>query len=226
MRKAIAAAACAVLAILPGSALANSRAKIYRGTFQAVGADGAYTNGKFGKAQLVDGKRNDKLSVHVRHLGGRSRYVFRLMQAPNACEQRAPGGAEAPGWRYRRDGVLKTTRKGNANSWARSKSFKAQSGVEYFVGVFTATPAGDPGELVLCAELRRKGAKRGKHTPAKHGHKPGKRSHKPKHRAKPDKPVKPDKPAKPADPGKSGDQHGGGKPHPHSILVYRSRLLR
>jgi hypothetical protein len=220
MRKAIAVAVCAGLAILPGSALAGSRAKVYRGTFQAVGADGAYTDGKLGKAQLVDGKRNDKLSVHVRHLGGRTRYVFRLMQAPTACEEGAPGGTELRGWRYRRDGVLKTSKKGDANSWARSKTFGAQSGVEYFVGVFTATPVGDPGELVLCAELRRKAPKRGKHTPPKHGHKPGKGSDKPKHRGKPDKPAKPD------DHGKSGDQHGGGKPHPHMILAYRSRLLR
>jgi hypothetical protein len=144
MRKAIAVAVCAGLAILPGSALAGSRAKVYRGTFQAVGADGAYTDGKLGKAQLVDGKRNDKLSVHVRHLGGRTRYVFRLMQAPTACEEGAPGGTEVRGWRYRRDGVLKTSKKGDANSWARSKTFGAQSGVEYFVGVFTATPVGDP----------------------------------------------------------------------------------
>src|SRR3954452_16273550 len=105
MRKLIAAATCAALAAVPAAAIAKPRAKVYRGTFQAVGADGAYTSGKFGKAQLVDGKRNDKLSVHVRHLGARTRYVFRLLQAPVACEQGAAGGTEVPGWRYRRGGV-------------------------------------------------------------------------------------------------------------------------
>jgi hypothetical protein len=228
MRKAIAVAACAVLAILPGSALAKPRAKVYRGTFQAVGADGAYTSGKFGKAQLVDGKRNDKLSVHVRHLGGHARYVFRLLQAPTACDESAPGGTEVAGWRYRRNGVLRTSRKGNANSWARSRSFAAQSGLEYFVGVYTATAAGGPGELVLCSELRSKGAKGGKHQPGKHPDKPGKHADKPRgHRGKPGK-EKPAKPGKPADPGKPGEQRGGGgkPPHPHVIRAYRSALLR
>jgi hypothetical protein len=224
MRKAIAVTACAVLAILPGTALAKPQAKVYRGTFQAVGADGAYTTGKFGTAQLVDGKRNDKLSVHMRHLGGHARYVFRLLQAPTACEEGAPGGTEVAGWRYRRNGVLRTSRKGNANSWARSRSFTAQSGVEYLVGVYTATAAGGAGELVLCAELRSKGAKGGKDKPSKG--KPGKQADKP--RGHHGKPAKKDKPGKPADPGKPGEQRGGGgkPPHPHVIRAYRSALLR
>jgi hypothetical protein len=190
MKKLIAAAVCAALAALPAAAIAKPRAKVYRGTFQAVGSDGAYTDGKFGKVQLVDGKRNDKLSVHVRHLGSRTRYVFRLQQAATACEEGAPGGTDVPGWRYRRGGVLKTSRKGNANSWARSHTFTADPGTEYFVGVYTATPTGDPGEIVLCAKLTTKGKKRG-------GHKPEKR------RGKPDKP------------GKRPDERrgrGGGKP--------------
>jgi hypothetical protein len=223
MRKSIAVAACATLAILPGSALAKPRAKVYRGSFEAVGADGAYTSGKFGKAQLVDGKRNDKLSVHVRHLGGRTRYVFRLLQAPVACEEGAPAGTEVPGWRYRRDGVLRTSRKGNANSWARSHSFTADPGVEYFVGVYTATADRQPGELVLCAELRAKGGHGGKDKPGKQGNKPDKRRGKPVDRG-----------GKPEDRGKPDTGRGGGgqspghakPPHPHAISAQRSQLLR
>jgi hypothetical protein len=224
MRKSIAVAACATLAVLPASAAAKPRAKVYRGTFQAVGADGAYTSGKFGKAQLVDGKRNDKLSVHVRHLGGHTRYVFRLLQAPVACEEGAPGGTEVPDWHYRRDGVLKTSRKGNANSWARSHSFTAETGVEYFVGVYTATADLQPGELVLCAELRTK------HKGGKGGDKPGKKGDKPgKHRGKPV-----DRGGKPEDRGKPETGRGGGgqspghaKPtHPHAVLARHSSLLR
>src|SRR3954465_8266838 len=123
MRKLIAAAACAALAAVPATAAAKPHAKVYRGKFQFVGSDGAYTTGKFGTAQLVDGKRNDKLSVHVRHLGGRAHYVFRLRRAPAACQEGAPGGTEVAGWLYRRHGVLRTSRTGNANSWARSRSF-------------------------------------------------------------------------------------------------------
>jgi hypothetical protein len=208
MRKWIALGVCTVLAVAPAAAQAKpKRTKVFRGTFQAVGSDGAYTTGKFGKAQLVDGKRNDKLSVHVRHLGSRTKYVFRLQQADTACEEGAPGGTDVPGWRYRRGGVLKSSRRGVANSWARSRTFTAERGTEYFVAVYTATPSGDPGDLVLCAELRGKGRK---HKPEKGGHKPkkpkkphpGKRGGRPEHPEHPGKPDKPrgggpDKPKKP-----------------------------
>src|SRR3954449_8566235 len=172
MNKLIATATCAAVAALPAAALAKPRANVYRGSFEAVGSDGAYTTGKFGKAQLVDGKRNDKLSVHVRHLGGHAKYVFRLRQAPPACQEGAPGGTEVAGWRYRRTGVVRTSRRGSANSWARSRSFTAQSGVEYYVGVYTAAAGGGAGELVLCAALHSSGAKGGKDRPGKHADKP------------------------------------------------------
>lgn len=210
MRKLIAAAACAALAALPAAATAKPRAKVYRGTFQAVGSDGAYTDGKFGKAQLVDGKRNDKLSVHVRHLGGHARYVFRLLQAPSACEEGAPAGTEVPDWRYRRNGVLTTSRSGNANSWARSHSFTAAPDVEYFVGVYTAGPSDAPGELLLCAELRTKQANKG-HRPDK----PGKKGDKPdKHRGKPvDRGGKPEGRGKPEN-GRGGSDQSPGHTKP------------
>jgi hypothetical protein len=213
MKKLIAAAACAALVALPATAVAKPRAKVYRGTFQAVGSDGAYTNGKFGKAQLVDGKRNDKLSVHVRHLGAKTRYVFRLQQAETACEEGAPGGTDVPDWRYRRDGVLRTSRKGNANSWARSHTFKAERDTEYFVGVYTATPTGDPGEIVLCAKLTTKSHKRGGKKPEKRrGKKPGKGGH------------KPDKSGD--NPGKGPEQRGeGGGKHPKGARAKVSRTV-
>jgi hypothetical protein len=222
MRKWIALGVCTVLAVAPAAAQAKpKKPKVYRGTFQAVGSDGAYTTGKFGKAQLVDGKRNDKLSVHVRHLGSRTKYVFRLQQAATACEEGAPGGTDVPGWRYRRGGVLKTSRRGVANSWARSHTFTADPGTAYFVGIFTATPSGDPGDLVLCAAL---------HTKAK---KP-----KPEKTHKPKKPKKPH-PAKgggrPVSPGKSGDHgpktpdrprgNGPDKPKKPKVILARSAQL-
>ena len=41
------------------------KTKVYKATFKFGGADGDYASGNYGKVQLVDGKRNDKLSVHV-----------------------------------------------------------------------------------------------------------------------------------------------------------------
>jgi hypothetical protein len=228
MKKLIAAAACAALVALPAAATAKPRAKVYRGTFQAVGSDGAYTDGKFGKAQLVDGKRNDKLSVHVRHLGSRTRYVFRLQQAETACEEGAAGGTDVPDWRYRRNGVLRTSRKGNANSWARSHTFTADPDTEYFVGVYTATPTGGPGEIVLCAKLTTKSHKGGGKKPEKGGKKPDKGGKKPDKGGgkKPEEGGgKPESPGKSGDaPGHSGDKPGKG-PKPHGVRAKVSRTV-
>jgi hypothetical protein len=160
MRRLVALGAVTALAVVPAAAQAKSHTKakshttVLRGSFKLVGADGMYTTDSFGKAQLVDGKRNDSLSVHVRKLGRRTTYVFRLQSADSACAASAPGGTDVPGWRYRRGGVLKTNRHGVANSWARSHSFTASSTVSYFVGVWTTTAAGAPDQLVACAELK------------------------------------------------------------------------
>src|SRR5215213_6541447 len=107
MKRLIAPLALAAVALSPGVALAHSKAKVYKASFQYVGADGDYVTGSFGKAQLVDGKRNDKLSVHVRRLAPRTTYTYRLQQG--LCKEGAPGGTVVPGWKYR---PLKTNRKG------------------------------------------------------------------------------------------------------------------
>lgn len=170
-----------------------------------------------GRAQLVDGKRNDKLSVHIRRAGRKATYVFRLEQSAKACEAGAPGGTPVAGWKYRRGGVLKTSRKGVANSTARSRTFTAKRGVEYFVGVYTRTAAGAPDQLVLCAELRgnKPHRSRGKDKPKGHGDKPKGHEHKPAGTGKPgDAPRGNGKPEdKPTGNGKSGDTpRGNGKP--------------
>ena len=76
----------------------QAKAKVYKGTFKFVGADGDYVTGNFGKAQLVDGKRNDKLSVHVRRLAAKTKYMFRLQQG--VCKQGAAGGTDVAGCKY------------------------------------------------------------------------------------------------------------------------------
>ena len=118
MKRLIAVLILAALAVVPATASAKSKTKVYRGTFTLVGGDGDYVTGNFGKAQLVDGKRNDKLSVHVRRLAPRTTYTYRLQQGK--CKEGAPGGTDVPGWKYR---PLKTNRKGVGNSTARSRTF-------------------------------------------------------------------------------------------------------
>ena len=179
MKRLIALLAAGSVLAAPGAALAKHqpKAKVYKGTFEYVGADGDYVTGKFGKVQLVDGKRNDKLSVHVRRLAPRTTYVYRLQSAPSACAADAPAGTDVPGWKYR---TLRTSKSGVANATARSKSFSVNKTKRYFVGVFRAGANGAPGELVLCAELNTPKAKK----------KPSRGADKPKPPAKPSEPGK------------------------------------
>src|SRR5829696_4502222 len=115
MKRLIALLVLAAVALVPAAASAKSRAKVYRGTFDFVGADGSYVTGKFGRVQLVDNRNHDKLTVHVRRLASRAKYVFRLQVSSEGCEEGAGGGANVEDWHYRRGGVLKTNRKGVAN---------------------------------------------------------------------------------------------------------------
>jgi len=179
------------LALAPGTALGHgkSRTKVYKGTFTLVGADGDYVTGKFGKAHLVDNKRKDKLSVHIRRVAAKTTYTYKLQEG--ICREGAAGGTDVAGFTYK---PLRTNRKGVANSTARSKTFSAKRGVKYSVVVYSG------GEVVLCAQLR---------TKYWHG-KPKPKSHKP-HGKSHNKPSKGhDKPSKGDDKpkGKSEDAPG------------------
>jgi hypothetical protein len=145
MKRLIALLTVSAVALVPGTALGHSRAKVYKGTFSLVGADGDYVTGKFGKVQLVDNKRNDKLSVHVRRVAAKTTYTYRLQVG--TCKEGAPAGTDVDGWTYK---PLKTNRKGVGNSKARSKTFSAEKRVKYKVVVYAAD------QVVLCAQLRTK----------------------------------------------------------------------
>jgi len=60
MRRLIAPLALAAVALSPGVALAHAKTKVYKATFQYVGADGDYVTGSFGKAQLVGAAARDR----------------------------------------------------------------------------------------------------------------------------------------------------------------------
>jgi hypothetical protein len=187
MRRLIALLVLAAVALVP--ATASAKAKVYRGTFSFVGADGDYITGKFGKAHLVDSRR-DSLSVHVRRLAPRTKYVFRL-QSGQTCKEGAAGGTNVSGWHYRRGGVLKTNRKGVANGSAKARHFRVDRTKDYAVVVYEKLSGGQLGPVLLCAVLHTKSK------PAK-----GKTDKpKPPHAPKPAKPEQ-----KPR--GKSEESHG------------------
>jgi hypothetical protein len=166
--------------VLPGQATAKKhhpkkhhhRTTVLKGNFKAVGADGVYSPKRFGKAQLVDNRKRDKLSVHLRKLAPKTVYTFALYSVPKGtprCREGASGGTQVTAFPPK---SKKTNKRGNLNAKQKSKTFKAKRSKRYFVLVR------DGDQVVACAKLDRK-RRRGHH---KKGHK-GK--HRGEHRQKP-----------------------------------------
>jgi hypothetical protein len=148
----------------------GSPAKVYKGSFRAAGTQADYDGDrKFGKAQLVDGKKNDKLSVHVRKLAPKTTYAYGLYQTAKGkpvCEAGANTGELVTDFVYK---PKKTNSAGNFNTKTRSKTFKSDpSAFSYFVLVSTTKPDGSALEAVACAALRYKKAKKPKHGSKRH----------------------------------------------------------
>lgn len=190
-------ALCALLTLalaLPAAAPAKKKDKhsshhrttVLKGSFRAIGADGAYTDKKFGKAHLVDNRKRDKLSVHLRRLAPRTTYTFALYSVAKGqprCEEGASGGTQETAFAPK---SKQTNKRGNLNAHQRSKTFKADAARRYFVLV------SDGAQPVACAKLNGKKAKRdckkpgGKHPGKPHGERPAKQK-KAKH---PERPAK------------------------------------
>jgi hypothetical protein len=154
----------------------HHKTTVLKGSFKAVGADGAYTHRKFGKAQLVDNRKRDKLSVHLRRLAPKTEYTFGLYSVPKGtprCREGASGGTQETAFPPK---TKRTNRHGNLNAKQRSKTFKADRKKRYFVLV----AQGD--QVVACAKLDAKGHH--------------KRHHKKPHKAKKHGAKKHDKPAR------------------------------
>jgi hypothetical protein len=176
---------------------------VLKGSFKAVGADGAYTNRKFGKAQLVDNRKRDKLSVHLRHLAPKTDYTFGLYSVPKGtprCREGASGGTQETAFPPK---TKRTNKHGNLNAKQKSKTFKADRAKRYFVLV------SDGDQVVACAKLD---GKRHKH----HGRKTHKGHKKPghKHPVHPAHPKHPDPGPKPKGHDKPSEGKGQGRQKP------------
>jgi Cu/Zn superoxide dismutase len=130
MTRRIAVAAVASIAAIciasVATAASSSSAKAYRASLAAVNPD-ATTAGladAVGKAQLVDGKKNNKVSLHMRNLAADTVYLWHVHEG--SC---ADTGAPVPGWTYRTqggdNGTLTTNESGNANTRGKSATFNA-----------------------------------------------------------------------------------------------------
>lgn len=159
---AVVAASIAAIAAA-GSAIAGPghRAKTYKASLTAV--DPAATTAGLadvaGRAQLVDGRKRNKVSLHLRGLAPRTTYLWHVHVGTCAAT-----GAPVAGWTYRThdasgNGTLRSNPSGNANTAGRSATFNAEPGKRYSVNVHVATATnGLPaGTIIACGDLERTG---------------------------------------------------------------------
>ena len=107
-----------------------------------------------GRAQLVDGNKHNKVSLHMRNLAANTQYLWHVHEG--SC---AATGAPVAGWTYRTqvgaNGTLTSTASGHANTAGTSATFNADPTKRYSVNVHIATPTnGLPaGTIIACGDL-------------------------------------------------------------------------
>jgi hypothetical protein len=163
------------------SASSGHHATTYKGTLTAVNpaATTAGVPNVSGRTQLVDGKKRNKVSLHVRHLAPHTTYLWHVHVG--SC---AATGPPVPGWTYRTsdgagNGTLTTNSRGNANTKGRSATFNADPALSYSVNVHVAGPTnGLPaGTIIACADLKpSKASGKTKHTHSHHSQGKGPKS--------------------------------------------------
>ena len=118
-----------------------------------------------GKAQLVDGKKRNKISIHVRGLTPGTTYTWHIHKAAstsgNPCMPGAPVVTEPYGdWVY---GVLKANAAGNASARGTSATFDSRSDPgPFFVDVHLSD-----GTVVACGVLTSRHGHDSKHAAAR-----------------------------------------------------------
>jgi hypothetical protein len=160
MSRRFTAAAVATIAAIgvagPAMATSGHSAKTYKASLTAVNP-AATTVGiptVRGTSQLVDGKKNNKVSLHMRNLAASTMYLWHVHEG--SC---AATGAPVAGWTYRTqvgsNGTLTSGPAGNANTRGKSATFNADPSKSYSVNVHIAAPTnGLPaGTIIACGDL-------------------------------------------------------------------------
>jgi len=167
-----AAASIAAVAIASVAAAASGQsAQPYRASLAPVNpaATTAGLASVVGKAQLVDGKKNNKVSLHMRNLAPATLYLWHVHEG--SC---AATGDPVAGWTYRTqaggNGTLTSDASGNANTKGKSATFNADPAKSYSVNVHVSTLTNTlaAGTIIACGDL--KATKAGGKTKAKKPH--------------------------------------------------------
>jgi hypothetical protein len=123
-----------------------------------------------GRAQLVDGKKNNKVSLHMRGLAANTTYLWHVHVG--TCNATPPAPTDGR-WTYRTqvgsNGTLTTNEAGNANTKGKSANFDAGT-QSYSVNVHVAAPTNglDTGTIIACGDLKTsKAGGKSKATPKK-----------------------------------------------------------
>jgi len=145
------------------TAASGQSAKPYKASLAAVNPD-ATTAGLatvVGKAQLVDGKKNNKVSLHMRNLAPATVYLWHVHEG--SC---ADTGDPVAGWTYRTqvgpNGTLTSDASGNANTKGKSATFNADPTKSYSVNVHVSTLTNGlaAGTIIACGDLKASKAKK------------------------------------------------------------------
>jgi hypothetical protein len=159
-RRTIAAAVAAIAAVgitSVATAVGGTPARPYKASLTAVNP-AATTAGLAtvtGKAQLVDGKKNNKVSLHMRNLAADTVYLWHVHEG--SCPAAGPIVA---GWTYRTqqdaNGTLTSDASGNANTRGKSETFNADPTKSYSVNVHvsTLTNGVTTGTVIACGDLK------------------------------------------------------------------------
>ena len=162
MTRRIAVPAVALIAAMGAAGVATAdsghAAKTYKASLTAVNP-AATTAGLptvAGKARLVDAKKRNKVTLHVRNLAASTMYLWHVHEGTCA----APG-APVAGWTYRTqvgaNGTLTSNESGNASTKGRSATFNADPSKSYSVNVHLSAPTNGlaAGTIIACGDLTR-----------------------------------------------------------------------
>lgn len=149
MKRFLAAAAVAMFA-LTGVAVANHKgAKVYHAKLEAIG-----TSGVTGTAHLVDGKKNNFVTVHAKGLTTGTDYEWHIHEfaagVTNPCAAGATQGPIVTAFTY---GDLVGNEAGNGSAKGKSTTFNADPAKQYYLNIHTPPGLGAP---ISCGVLTRK----------------------------------------------------------------------